>query len=122
MEEAKEFKRTASTAGGSVAFKERKTLFQDAMRRLLKNRAAVIGGIIIILLILMAVFAGRIAPYHYAENVLEEENNVPAWLLEVFPSMKPYANINNKYVLGADPIGRDPVSYTHLTLPMNREV
>ena len=110
MEDVKKLKGAATTAGGSVAFKESQSLFKDAMRRLMKNRAAVIGGIIIILLILMAVFAGRLAPYHFAENVLEEENNVPAWLLEVFPSMKPYANINNKYPLGADPIGRDLLS------------
>jgi oligopeptide transport system permease protein len=55
----------------------------------------------------MAVFAPQIAPRSYEKQVLNDQNTVPAWLLSVFPTMKPYARISNDYLLGADYVGRD---------------
>ena len=83
---------------------------RDAFNRLLRNKAAVASGIIIILLVLMAIFADRIAPYHYAESVLTDENHVPVWITKVFPSIAPYAKISDRYLFGADYIGRDILS------------
>jgi oligopeptide transport system permease protein len=82
-------------------------LFQDAFGRLLRNRAAVVGGIIIILLILLAVFAPVFAIKSYDTQVLTDQNKVPQWVVSIFPTMKPYAKIANGYPFGADYVGRD---------------
>jgi oligopeptide transport system permease protein len=100
-----------SVAGG-MALKPRKDTgsFEDAVRRLLRNRAAVLGGVIIICLVFSAIFAGVIAPKDYAVQTLEDNNSVPAWLLDVFPTIKPYARVNDAYPIGADYVGRDMLS------------
>jgi len=69
-------------------------LWKDAFRRLLKNKMAVLGGIIIIVLLILAIFAPYIAPYHYAEGSLKDN----------------YAKPGDKYLLGADFMGRDLLS------------
>jgi oligopeptide transport system permease protein len=94
-------------AGGMPLTQKRENLWVDAFRRLIRNRAAVVGGTIVIILIIMAVFAPQIAPRSYEKQVLNDQNTVPAWLLSVFPTMKPYARISNDYLLGADYVGRD---------------
>lgn len=86
---------------------KRESLWQDALRRLVRNRAAVIGGVIILILYLTAIFADKIAPYPYEKQTLVDQNKVPAWMLKVFPTMQPYAKISDKYLLGADYVGRD---------------
>lgn len=100
--------------GGNPLSQKSESLTRDAFRRLLKNRAAVIGGIIIILLYLMMIFADKIAPYDYATQILSEQNAVPPWLTKIFPVMEPYAkppaDNPNKYILGADYVGRDLLS------------
>jgi len=83
------------------------SLWADALRRLLRNRAAMLGGTIIVLLILTALFAHRIAPRTYEAQVLIDNNKVPAWMLRVFPNMRSYAKTSNDYLLGADYVGRD---------------
>jgi oligopeptide transport system permease protein len=94
-------------SGGAPLTQKRESLFRDAFGRLVKNRAAVIGGIIIILLILMAVFAPFVAIKSFEVQVLTDQNKVPEWILKIFPTMKPYAQIANAYPLGADYVGRD---------------
>jgi oligopeptide transport system permease protein len=86
---------------------KRESLFQDALRRLVRNRAAAIGGTIIILLILMAVFAPLIAVKSFEAQVLTDQNKVPEWVTSVFPTMKSYAQVSDDYPLGADYVGRD---------------
>ena len=83
------------------------SLWADAWRRLLRNRAAVVGGTIIIILILTAIFAPWIAPKGYADQVLDDQNEAPAWILAIFPTMKAYVKVSNNYLLGADYVGRD---------------
>jgi oligopeptide transport system permease protein len=97
-------------AGGVPLTRQRESLWQDAFRRLLKNRAAVVGGIIVILLALMAIFAPLIAPQTYDEQVLVDNNVVPLWVVKVFPFMAPYARLSNDYAFGADYVGRDLLS------------
>jgi oligopeptide transport system permease protein len=87
--------------------RKRESLLQDGIRRLVKNRAAVVGAAIILLLILMAIFAPLIAIKSFELQVLVDENKVPKWVLSVFPTMKPYAQISPDYLLGADYVGRD---------------
>jgi len=94
-------------SGGVPLTQKRESLWGDAFRRLLRNRAAVIGGSIIIILILVAVFADQIAIMHYAKQNLVANNSAPEWVLKVFSTMRPYTQVNNDYPLGADYAGRD---------------
>ncbi len=90
-------------------FAERKTtnLWLDAWSRLIRNRAAIFGLTIILALVLMAIFAPVFAPRGYADQILNDHDKVPTWLVNAFPWMKPYAKINDTYPLGADYVGRD---------------
>jgi oligopeptide transport system permease protein len=94
-------------AGGKPLTDKRESLWQDALRRLLRNRAAVIGGSIILILALTAIFADVIAIAPYDKQTLSDQNQVPAYLGTIFPSMKPYMKVSDKYPLGADYVGRD---------------
>jgi oligopeptide transport system permease protein len=94
-------------AGGAPMTQKGESLWADAWRRLIRNRAAVLGGSIIIILILTAIFADYIAPYPYAKQVLVDQNKVPSWILGIFHSMQPYARLSSNYLLGADYVGRD---------------
>ena len=96
----------ASTTDKSTPGKGR-SLWQEAMLRLVRNRAALTGLIIIVLLILTAIFADFIAPYSYAKQSLLNANAVPTWLTRLFPSLKNYVVINEQYPIGADELGRD---------------
>ncbi|HSL31679.1 MAG TPA: ABC transporter permease [Anaerolineales bacterium] len=96
----------ASTADPRVVEKGR-SLWQEAFQRLLRNRAAVTGGIIILLLLFTALFADLIAPYAFEKQSLLNANAVPTWVTNLFPSLKPYAVINEDYLIGADDLGRD---------------
>jgi oligopeptide transport system permease protein len=96
-----------SGSGGMPLTQKRESLFQDAFRRLVRNRAAVVGGTIIILLILMALFAPWIAIKSFDAQVLTDQNKVPEWLTSIFPTMKPYAQFSDDYPFGADYVGRD---------------
>lgn len=83
-------------------------LWVDAWRRLLRNKAAVLGGIIVIVLILAAFFAARITPMHYAEGDSVENYTIPTWLAPLLPGdVEAYATISDKFLLGADFLGRD---------------
>lgn len=94
-------------AGGVPLTAKRESLTADAFRRLIRNRAAVLGGLTVLTLVLVAVFAGFIAPKSYEVQVLIDNNKVPEWLLSIFPEMKPYAKLSGDYLLGADYVGRD---------------
>ena len=93
--------------GGVPLTKKGESLVADAFRRLLRNRAAIVGGTIIILLILSAIFADYIALRPFDKQVLDEHDSVPQWMLSVFPQFQSYARVNDAYPLGADYVGRD---------------
>ena len=86
------------------------SLWQDAVRRLVRNKAAVAGGVIIIILLFTALLAPLIAPKGYADQVLIDNNKVPPWIVRLFPTMAPYAKLSLKYPVGADYVGRDVLS------------
>ncbi|HEX9868326.1 MAG TPA: ABC transporter permease [Candidatus Tectomicrobia bacterium] len=70
------------------------SLWQDAWRRLRRNRLAVVGGLVIVALGCVAIGADVIAPYHYAKaNFLHAYE---------FP--------NRDFPLGTDSLGRDMLS------------
>ena len=67
------------------------SLWSDAWRRLLANKAAVAGGSILLILIFLAIFAPWIAPHSYSYQNLE------------LGAQPPSAN----FLLGTDTLGRD---------------
>lgn len=85
-------------------------LWSDAMYRLVRNKAAVVGGTLVILLTLSAIFAAQITPYSYSEQDRKQTDAVPAWMTSLFPMIKPYAKISDQFSLGADYVGRDTLS------------
>jgi len=94
---------------------ESRSLWGDALFRLRRNRAAVIGVIVLVLTIVIAIFAPVFAPKNYDAAVLSDNNAAPDWILRVFPTMISrdqggYVTINNSYPLGADKLGRDLLS------------
>jgi len=98
-------------------------LWIDAWQRLLKNRAAAMGGLIVVLLILTAVFAPALAPYHYAVGDSDEAYTVPNWLMRFLPSgTAGYAKTSDKFLFGSDYLGRDLLSRliygTRISLPV----
>ena len=70
------------------------SLWQDAVRRLIQNRAAMIGGITILVLIILAIFAPWIAPYSYSYQNLDIGASPPSV----------------EHLLGTDVLGRDLLS------------
>lgn len=68
----------------------------DAYQQLLRNRAAVAGGVFILVVILVAVFAGILAPYDYAEVHFDDT----------------FAKPGAEFRMGADQLGRDILSRT----------
>ena len=67
------------------------SLWSDAWRRLLANKAAVAGGIILLFLIFLAIFAPWIAPHSYSYQNLELGAQPPS----------------SEFLLGTDTLGRD---------------
>ena len=53
------------------------------------------------------IFADVIAPFTFEKQSLLNANAVPTWITNLFPSLKPYAVINEDYPIGADKLGRD---------------
>ncbi len=94
-------------SAGSPLTQKRESLWQDAVRRLIRNRAAVLGMTIILILFLIAIFANLIAIRPFELQVLVEQNRVPEWMVSLFPTMKDYAKFSNEFPLGADYVGRD---------------
>lgn len=70
------------------------SLWQDAVRRLIQNRAAMIGGITVLVLIFLAIFAPWIAPYSYSYQNLDLGASPPS----------------AEHLLGTDVLGRDLLS------------
>jgi len=94
-------------AAGAPLTQKGESLWQDAVRRLFRNRAAVLGLTIVFLLFGMAIFANFIAIKPFEVQVLVDQNRVPEWMVSLFPTMKDYAKFSSDYPLGADYVGRD---------------
>ena len=93
-----------------VVLRKQESLWADAVRRLMRNRAAVTGGVIIIILVLTYILADYIALKPYDVQVPIDNNKMPQWLVSLFPTTKGYARISSAYPLGADDLGRDMFS------------
>lgn len=92
-----------------------KSMASDALSRLIRNRAAVIGIIFITLNILVTIFASSLAPKKFDATSFKDTNGTPFWVTKVFTNMVPvenggYVKIRENYPLGADTLGRDILS------------
>ncbi len=96
----------------TAVHERRKTasLWSDALYRLTRNKAAIVGGTMVVLLTLTAIFAARVAPYSYSEQDRMQTDAVPAWMITLFPMIEAYARITDQFSLGADYVGRDLLS------------
>lgn len=93
--------------------RKERSLFQESLIRLLRNKVAVVSGIFIILLVLTAIFANFIAPFDFASQDLLANSSVPKWMLFILPeNAENYATLTTKFPLGADHLGRDLLSRT----------
>ena len=70
------------------------SLWSDAVSRLIKNKASMVGAIILFVLILCAIFAPYIAPYSYSFQNLDLGASPPS----------------SEHLLGTDILGRDLLS------------
>jgi oligopeptide transport system permease protein len=92
--------------------KER-SLWEKSFSRLMRNRIAIASMIFILIMMLLAIFAGSITRYTYAEQDLLANNAIPRWMLFLLPEgAENYANFNNDYILSADHLGRDILTRT----------
>ncbi|MBE2196956.1 MAG: ABC transporter permease [Anaerolinea sp.] len=88
-------------------------LWMEAFKRLRRNRMALVGLGIISVIVFCALFAEVVAPYPYDAQIRKDNNAIPAWLPTFFPTVKPkgveggYATVSDRYLLGADALGRD---------------
>jgi peptide/nickel transport system permease protein len=85
---------TTATATRAAEARASRGLWGDALRRLVRNKPAMVGVALIILFVLTAVFAPAIAPYDPLEGVLQRKPLPPS----------------PEHVLGTDQQGRDQLS------------
>jgi oligopeptide transport system permease protein len=71
-------------------------LWQDAWKRLIKNRMAVAGMTILVLLLLLATLASVIAPFGFADQDIDQTGT--------------FASPSARHLLGTDRLGRDVFS------------
>jgi oligopeptide transport system permease protein len=81
--------RSSSVASIEPERHQGESLWADAWKRLLRNRAAMMGLFIIVAFILIAVFANVIAPYPPELQNRNYGNSAPAWVMSLFPTLKP---------------------------------
>ena len=95
-----------------LARKER-SLWEESMIRLVKNKVAVLSLVFITVLSFTAIFANYLAPFSEAEQVLELNNAAPKWMLPILPEgAENYVTFSDRFPLGADHLGRDLLSRT----------
>ena len=87
----------------NVLSRKQRSLWGDALYRLMRNKAAVVGLVVIISAFLVAIFAQFLAPY----NPVEIPQN-PASQMEPIWTGSKYTD--PRYILGTDFLGRDIVS------------
>jgi len=96
-----------------VLVRKERSLFQESMHRLFKNKAATISLVFIALLMFVAFIIAPLTnvfqdPF---QQDLSANNAVPEWMMFLMPAgAENYVTVNNDYILGADHLGRDILS------------
>lgn len=86
---------TETSALALAGARQHRTLWRDAWRRLRQNKLALFGAFVVLIIILMAVFAGIVAPYSYDKPDFAAINIGPR---------------SPGHLLGTDELGRDFLS------------
>lgn len=89
------------------ALRKPTSLYADAWRRLLRNRASVLGMIIVLFFALLGIFAPLIAPHPPLEIYPNNSYRQAAWI--TIPD-NPVRTGDPRFPLGTDTIGRDVLS------------
>ena len=94
---------------------KQESLWLSSVKRLTRNRSAIVGLLIILFFAFIAVAADVVAPYSYREQILTNANSAPQWVIDLFPTMSArddggYVKVFEDYSLGADHLGRDMLS------------
>lgn len=98
--------RPLTSAGAlDLAATKPRSLWGDAWRRLLRNRAAVAGALVILLYVLVAIFAPLLAPKNPVEQPPRNSLRPPIWV-----TGNPARQPNPENILGTDNNGRDILS------------
>ena len=98
-----------------IVTREERSLFQQSVHRLRKNKVAVASLFFIVLLFFVSFI---IAPFtNVFQDPIQQDllstNAVPPWMLFLLPEgAENYATISTEYLLGADHLGRDILSRT----------
>jgi oligopeptide transport system permease protein len=82
-----------------------RSLWGDAMRRLLRNKASVAGLVVVALYILVALFAPLLAPFNPTEQIPRNSLRPPVWVND-----NPARPTSPDHLLGTDNNGRDLLS------------
>ncbi|MFN2189340.1 MAG: ABC transporter permease, partial [Candidatus Promineifilaceae bacterium] len=82
------------------------SLWRDAWRRLIRNKAAVVGMVIILLFVLVAIFAPYLAPHNPLQINDGKGYLPPAWVERSEAGLSG----ERQFILGTDTIGRDVLS------------
>ena len=72
---------------------------QRTIRRILRLKGGIIGGVVTLLVILIAVFGPLVMPHDPVQGYMLDRLKPPIWL-----------GGSSKYLLGTDPLGRDELS------------
>lgn len=91
----------------NVVVREQRSLWRDALHRLFRNKAAVIGLAIVLLSFVLALGAPWIAPYDPTDVRIADGKQSPT-LMEPFWGNPKY--VDSRFPLGTDTIGRDNLS------------
>jgi len=93
---------------GTPEVRRERSLFEESLVRLFKNRIAVGSMIFIALLTVTAIFPQLITNADPIRQDLLQTNAAPRWMLPIMPeNAENYVNFSDDYVLGADHLGRD---------------
>ena len=100
---------TTKQGASQTAVRKERSLYQESMIRLLRNKVAIVSLSFIVILTISTFF---LAPYitkgDYAAQTLSANNAVPEWLMFLMPEgAENYVKIDNSYTFGADALGRD---------------
>lgn len=80
-----------------------RSLWTDARRRLLRNRAAIVSMVILAIISLMAIFAPLLSPYAYDYQNYAIVSCAPDW----WPDTTVLCNAGGAHPFGTDSLGRD---------------
>lgn len=92
----------------SESTRKERSLFEESMLRLLKNKVAVGSMIFLLVLTVIAIYPPLVTGHSPVDQDLLANNAIPEWMLPILPAnAENYARFSDEYLFGADNLGRD---------------